>query len=143
MFWLVVTWTLTSNVQVTTFDLNVPALAEPLCPTPPSPCARHPLGCIVCFEPGSDCADELYFDDYRACLGDRKLRKMSYTPRVPREQNGNHTALNLSYRAAQSAYTGNMAALQPNMLPGRRCLALVGHRGSQTLCGSRRCGNVA
>jgi len=47
-------------------------------------------------------AGDLRFDAFRACLvGDKKLRKASYTPRVPREQNGNHTALNLSYKAAQ------------------------------------------
>ena len=45
---------------------------------------------------------DLRFDAFRACLvGDNKLRKTGYTPRVPREQNGNHTALNLSYKAAQ------------------------------------------
>ena len=47
---------------------------------------------------------DLRFDAFRACFtGDRKLRKMVYTPRVPREQNGNHTALNLSYKSAQGA----------------------------------------
>ena len=32
---------------------------------------------------------------------------MTYTPRVPREHNNNHTALNLSFRAAQSAHTAD------------------------------------
>ena len=45
---------------------------------------------------------DLRFDAFQACFtGDRKLRKTTYTPRVPREQNSNHSALNLSFKAAQ------------------------------------------
>ena len=49
-------------------------------------------------------AGELRFDAFRACLvAAKKLRKTTYTPRVPREQNNNGTALQLSFNAAQGA----------------------------------------
>ena len=64
-----------------------------------TPCPTYPL--TFCVEH----AAELYFDDFKACFGDKKLRRMTYTPRVPREHNGNHTALNLSFQAAQSAHS--------------------------------------